>query len=367
MNNQIRILHIVSSLSTGNGMMNMLMNYYRNLDHDKIQFDFMYFIQMPSTFDAEIKNLGGSIYQMPKPSLRTSKSYNDFFERHRGIYKAVHLHLVSLNSILLPMAKRYGIKHLIVHSHNTKYSDKKLSAIRNRILCLPIKRQANIYLACSKDAGIALYGRKYVESGKVRIVKNAIDISRFIYNPNTREKIRNELSLNNKLVIGHVGRFAEQKNHTFLLKVFAEILKDRPDSILMLIGDGPLFQEIQNKAKAIDIADSVLFIGTKKNVEDYLQAMDVFVLPSIFEGLGIVAIEAQASGLPCVVSDTVPEEAFITQHITSISLKTVVSVWSKKIMELFNEYRNKDRNNGIIDYDINKEVNELSKIYLSLD
>lgn len=363
----IRILHVVSSLNRGSGIMSVIMNYYRNIDREKVQFDFLYFLEMQETYKEEIYNLGGRLFQLPSPSLLSYKEYANFFAVNSKDYKAVHLHLVFLNGFILPLAKRNGIKNLITHSHNTLYSDKKLSAIRNRLLCLPIKKNANYYFACSKAAGEALYGKKYIELGKVKIINNAIDVERFKYNPEIRMKVRSEYHIEDKFVIGHVGRFAEQKNHTFLLDIFAEIKKRRPESVLMLIGDGPLFKKVKTKAELLGLKDSVLFLGTKKNVENYLQAMDTFVLPSLFEGLPVVGVEAQTSGLRCIFSEAITEEILLCNS-KMLGLSNCAKIWADALIEFGVDYNREDsiniiRNKG---FDIIEESYKLGLFYFNL-
>ncbi|RFU62721.1 glycosyltransferase family 1 protein [Bacillus sp. V59.32b] len=364
---KIRILHVVSSLGIDGGVMGVLMNYYRHIDRTKVQFDFLYFIESEKNHIEEIKKLGGEIYYLPRPSIKSYIKYKDFFKENANTYKAVHLHEVYLNSVILPIAKRYGIKHLITHSHATKFSDKKISAIRNKILCLPIKKQANIYLACSKAAGKTVYGEKYVEFGKVKVINNAVNIDRYKYNQDVREKVRNNLKINGKFVVGHVGRFNEQKNHKFIIEIFAEIKKKKPNSLLMLIGDGPLFEHTKEKVKLFALEDSVMFLGRKGNVQDYFQAMDSFILPSLFEGLPVVGVEAQASGLPIILSSDITQEIGLINY-TYIGLNQSTEYWAEKVLSIGS---NENRMNSYIDvvragFNIIQESKKLEELYRDL-
>jgi glycosyltransferase involved in cell wall biosynthesis len=369
---QIRILHIVSSLNIGSGVMGVIMNYYHNINRDNIQFDFLYFTKMPDTFETEIRKLGGNTYYLLKPSLKryfkVHKEYVQFFKENAHKYKAVHLHVVSLNFFVLPIAKKYGVKNLITHSHNTKYSDKKISALRNRILCIPLKKWATHFFACSRAAGEFLYGKKYFDKGKVAVINNAIDCEKFKYNEFIRNKMRRELGIQDKFVIGHVGRFAKQKNHYFLLEIFAKIIERKANSILMLIGDGPLFEEIKNKAKLLGIEESVMFLGRKSNVEDCFQAMDVFVLPSLFEGLGIVLLEAQCAGLPCYASDVVPNDAKISNNFNYLSLGNKPAEWANEILKNLDHHTRSDGRLSIFEsgFVIQSQAKNLEKFYLNL-
>lgn len=366
---QIRILHVVSSLSSGSGVMSVIMNYYRNINREKIQFDFLFFCQMPNTFSKEINELGGNVYFLPKPTLTRFftiyKIYKWFFQENARKYKAVHLHEVYLNSFIFPLAKKYGVKQLIVHGHSTRYSDKKLNAIRNRILCLFIKKQANIYFACSKAAGEFLYGKRMINSDKFTVLKNAVDVDRFQYNQETRFKIRRETNIDEMFVVGHVGRFVEAKNHDFLLKIFVEIKNIKPNSVLMLVGDGPLLDYIKFQVEKLGIGDSVLFLGMKKNIEEYMQAMDVFVMPSLFEGLPVTGIEAQAAGLPCFLSDTITRELAIANvHFLSLTIKA--DEWAGEIIKCSNNFVRKDTKNELTNagFNIKYEAKRLEKLYM---
>lgn len=364
---KVRVLHVVSKLSIGSGVMGVIMNYYRNIDLNKVQFDFLYFIENEKIHKDEITKLGGRCYLLSKPSITSYKKYIDFFKENASKYQAIHVHEVYLNSIILPIANKFGIKHLITHSHATKFSDKRISALRNRVLCLPIKQTANIYLACSKAAGITVYGKRFVESGKVKVINNAINIEKFKFNNDTRDKFRKELHINNKFVIGHVGRFNEQKNHIFLLKIFFELKKKKPSSQLMLIGDGPLFEYIQNKVKTLGIEDSVMFLGRKENVQDYFQAMDSFILPSLFEGLPVAGVEAQASGLPTIMSNNITKEVGLAKY-SYISLNESAEYWASKIISMD---RNENRLSSYTEviksgFDIRDESKKLENLYLNL-
>ena len=368
----IRILHVVSGLECGNGVMNIIMNYYRNIDKKKIQFDFLYWLddERSKTYTNEIKELGGNIYYIRKPRLNKN-SYSEiknFFKRYASNYKALHLHEVYLNMIIAPMARKYGIKHIIAHSHTTKYSDIKLNAIRNRMLCLPLKYNTDIYLACSKAAGEFLYGKKYVQSGKVKVIKNAIDCEKFRYKEEVRREKRKEFNVEDKFVVGHIGRFNEQKNHEFLVDIFFEIYNKNKKSVLMLVGDGPLIEKIKSKVNKLKITDHVLFLGQRTNVEELLQVMDTFILPSLFEGLGIVLIEAQSTGLSCIASDVVPIDVKVTNQVSFINLKQTADLWAEFALMNFKKSKRYDCSKDVhkAGYDIKLQTGQLEDLYLNL-
>ncbi len=359
-----RILHVVTNLAIGSGVMSVLMNYYRNINLDKIQFDFLYFIEKDFNYKDEILRLGGKVYFIEKPSMRTYHKYRNFFKEKASSYNVIHLHAAFLNSIILPLAKKNGIRHLITHAHATQYSDKKISTLRNKLLCLPINRIANWHFACSIAAGEFLYGKQFLNNESSVVINNAIDCKKFKFSERVRNNIRRELNLENKLVIGHIGRFAKQKNHNFLIDVYRKIVTQRRDTILLLIGDGPLFAEIKEKVKKLNLKDSVIFLGRRNNIHELLQAMDIFVLPSLFEGLPLVAVEAQASGLPIIMSDNITKEIGLTNY-KYISLKETPKHWADEILSMDISSDRKRLNDIVIErgFDIRREAHKLEKLY----
>ncbi len=365
----IRILHVVSSLSEVSGVMSVIMNYYRHIDRSKVQFDFFYFKEFDNSYKVEIENLGGKTFMFSRPSM-SNKFMNElemFFSQQKGQYAALHIHTVYLTFLLAPVAKRFGINHIIAHSHSTKYSDKPLNAIRNRIVCLGLKKHANHYFACSKAAGEFLFGRKSFSEGKVTVINNAIECEKFKYNEAVRNSIRKELGLEDHLVIGHVGRFSEQKNHLFLINVFNELQKQKENIKLVLVGEGLLFNLVKEKVNSLNLNRDVLLLGKRDDVSDLLQAMDIFVLPSLFEGLPVAAIEAQASGLPVIMSTNITREVgIINAHY--IELRKKPRFWADYILKIG---KNMDRENAVHilrekGFDISAEVEKLEKIYVNI-
>ena len=324
-----RILHFVSSLSISSGVMAVIMNYYRNINRDNIQFDFIYYkdIAKDNTYGEEIDLLGGRAFLIDKPSLsfKYKKYLHNFFDMHKQEFAVIHIHEVYLTFMFAPIAKAHGLK-IIIHCHSTRFSDHLLHAIRNRILCIGINRKADLKLACSKAAGIALYGKNV----NFAVINNAIDLDKFAFSQNKRDALHRELNIENKIVIGHVGRFSREKNHKFLITIFYEFHKINRDSVLLLIGEGPLLEEVRRQVTALSLSDSVLFLGRRDDVQDLYNVMDIFVLPSLFEGLGIVSIEAQANGLPCVMASCIPQEAMIDK-VTLVNLSRTPSCWCDQI------------------------------------
>ena len=367
----IRILHIVPSLSENSGVISVIMSYYRQIDRNKFQFDFIYHSDDINNYAAEINKLGGKIFKLPE--LRYSNLFkyctelNEFFSENKN-YQIIHGHVANTGIFYFFIAKIHKIPIRIIHSHNTMPSDELFKKIRNYFLQIPLNYLANNYCSCSEGAGKYLFGPKYMRSGKVQIIKNAIDLSKFQYSPDKRNEMREKLGLEDKIVIGHVGRFCNQKNHAFLIEVFNEIQKNMPNSKLLLIGDGPLLDNIRKKTMRLNLLEKVHFLGIRSDVNDLMQAMDYFVFPSLFEGLGIVLIEAQCSGLKCIVSNTIPNEAIITNLVKIMNLKDEPKVWADKIITDEKKYIRQPGPNILISsgYDIKSEVKRLEDFYINL-
>ena len=362
----MRILHFVSSLSINSGVMTVIMNYYRHIDRNQIQFDFIYYksLEKSTTYQNEIDLLGGKTYIISKPSLSMYSLYNivNFFKSHNGEFAAIHIHEVYLAFLLAPIARKYGLK-VITHCHSTKFSDRLWPSIRNRLLCLGINHNADLRLACSKAAGVALYGKNL----DFTVINNAIETDKFLFNPSKRNEIRKSLYIDDKIVIGHVGRFNECKNHRFLIRIFVELHKERRDACLLLVGEGPLIDDIHSMVDAYGLGDAVIFLGRRSDVSDLYNAMDLFVLPSLFEGLGIVLIEAQTNVLYCLASDTTPQEAALGK-IKFVALSSGPECWSREILNALSFSHNIPCINAIkaSGYDINMAARVLEERYFSL-
>ena len=326
-NTPIRVLHVLGKIGLNNGISSVVMNYYNKLDHNKLTFDFMLNEDVEADVRAYIESNGSKIYIMPElkasNTFKYIKKLRDFYKTTD--YKIIHGHVA--NSAVFYLGLAWNIPHRIIHSHNTQLADIWWKHIRNWILTRFIKFVANKYITCSKEAAEYLFGRNI----KALILNNAIDIDKFIFNAEKREKIRKNLGVVDKVVIGHAGRFCVQKNHEFLLDVFYEAHEANPNLALMLLGDGELREKIEQKAKMLGIDNSVLFLGTKDNVYDYMNAMDMFVLPSLFEGLAVVGIEAQASGLRMISSSNVSRDIDITKTVEFLSPEK--TVWIQAILD----------------------------------
>lgn len=363
----IRVLHVINEMVL-EGAESRIMDLYRNLDTDKVQFDFAVHTVKPAYFDNEIRQRGGRIYRWPEFNVsnlfKYIKEVNSFFKEHRE-YRIVHGHIISWGFIYHWIAKKHGVKTRIAHARTSSY-EKTLRGYMTLLMLRPLKYFANVYFACSKLAGEYAFGKKNVETGRVRIINNAIDAGRFRFSPADRERVRKEFSLEEELVIGHVGTFRYAKNHPFLLDVFAEIVKTRPDAVLLLVGDGKLKQDIIEKARSLDIYDRIIFAGQRTDVPKLLSAMDVLVFPSHYEGLPGVVVEAQAAGLRCFVSDAVSQEVAITDLVQFISLKESPKFWAERVLEKVG-YPRKDMCSEIASagFDVKTVAEELQEFYLN--
>lgn len=329
----IRVLQVLHGMDCG-GAENMIMNLYRHIDRTQVQFDFLVHTEKKCFFDDEIKGLGGNIYHVPYYNIKNHFSYkkalNVFFSNHPEI-KIVHGHLGSCAHIYLSVAKKYGC-YATAHSHNTKPVNVSLKNILYRLFTFKTRRVADFFFGCSQAAAEYRFGKKIAHSEKCSVLKNAIEIEKFAYSEKNRQEIRNEFDIGNQLVIGHVGRFNTQKNHTFLIDIFAKVHEKNPDAILMLLGDGNLRPSIEQKVENLGLKNNVIFTGVRKDANKFFSAFDVFLFPSLYEGLGIVAVEAQTSGVPTYCSCEIPEEAKISDLFEKISLKEKSSYWAKKIL-----------------------------------
>lgn len=329
----VRVLNVLGTTNLG-GAESRVMELYRALDRDKVQFDFLVHTGKEGQYSEEIRRLGGRIYSVPRFRLLNLLSYKKalrkFFREHHE-FAAVHGHMTSTASIYLPVAKKAGIPVTIAHARSAGVSPGP-KGLATRMLRYPLKYRADYCFTCSAEAAEAVYGRKWVEKGNVWTIPNAIDPQRFVFDAAVRAQVREELGLKDQFVIGHVGRFGFMKNHTFLVDIFAELCKMRDDAVLVLIGKGELEGQIREKAGSMGLSDKVFFLGNRFDVERYYQAFDYFVFPSTFEGLPGSVVEAQASGLCCLVSDKVTREAALTGLVTYKSIGEPAANWAGEIM-----------------------------------
>lgn len=335
MSEPIRVLHVIGIMNRG-GAETMIMNLYRHIDRSKVQFDFVENSREPAAFDEEILDLGGRIYRCPhyngKNHFTYVKWWNDFFKAHPKEYPIVHGHLGSTAAIYLSIAKKYGA-YAIAHSHSSG-TDHSLRSYLYQMMSYNTRNVADYFFACSEAAGKDRFGRKVISGDHYAVLNNAIDVNQFSYNSRVREVVRDELGIGqNQLVVSHIGRYTKEKNHEFILKIFSELRKLGLGARLLMIGDGTLRTHIMQMAEQASLSSDVIFTGVRSDVERLMQAMDVFVLPSLYEGLPVTMVEAQAAGLPCIISDKVPPECILTEGLVDVMpLSASPGAWAEKIL-----------------------------------
>ncbi len=364
---QIRILHVLGGLNVG-GAECRIMDLYRHMNRERIQFDFLVHyspestgkksptsdelmaVREPDYFDNSVKKLGGRIFCLPKFVGTNIKDYKaackQFFKEHEGEWRVVQGHMTSTAALYLPIAKKAGVPICVAHARSAGV-DNGVKGLATKFFRAPLQKEGvtDWNFACSREAGYSVFGKYLMDIGSVRIIPNAIDLSHFAYNEEKRKAIRSELGVSNALVIGHVGSFRYAKNHEFLLEVFANVcrLLENDDlnqySILhgmrirlLMLGTGPLMEQMKEQAKKFRIEDRCIFAGNKSNASDYYQAMDYFCFPSRYEGLPGSVIEAQAAGLQCLVSDSVTPEVNVTELVSMMSIKSEARDWARKII-----------------------------------
>ena len=368
MTEPIRVLQVFAEMNRG-GAETMIMNLYRHIDRAKIQFDFIVHTQEKCAFDDEIEQLGGRIYKVPKyvgtNHFAYKNAWKNFFMSHSD-YKIIHGHVRSTASVYLKIARKYNLT-AIAHSHSIS-SGSGIKAVIKNLLQYPIRHISDYFIACSESAGRWLFGDKIVASNKFKILNNAIEIEHFTFNNQVRDTIRKEFSIEDKYVIGHVGRFHPTKNHEFLIDIFKSVQSKVNNSVLLLIGDGALKESIRMKVRKEKLENSVIFAGVRSDVPDIFQGMDIFVMPSLFEGLPVTLIEAQASGINCVISDAITREVKITDRVDFVSLQKSAEEWAEIILKYIGKNERTNTSNQIIKagYDIKSNAKWLEGYYKSI-
>ncbi len=339
MGQPVRILHILGNTQLG-GAESRIMDLYRHMDRSVVQFDFVVHSKEEGYFNEEIRKLGGRIFRVPRFRVLNYFSYcrawKKLLQEHRDAdgrseFHMIQGHMTSTAAIYLPIARKCGIETTIAHARSAGV-DKGLKGILTRFLRCNLSKKADYLFTCSELAGISVFGKKAVEQGRTRFLPNAIDCQKFAPDPLVREKIRRELGIEKCYVIGHVGRFHYAKNHEYLLRVFAELVKRKTrDYVLLLLGEGSGMEDIRILSRELGIGDKVYFLGNKSNVNDYYQAMDYFVYPSRFEGMPGTIVEAQTAGLRCLMSDTICKEVIATELVTTRSIREDPGLWADEI------------------------------------
>ena len=365
----IKVLYISDTLKQRFGVTSVIMNYINYFDMKEIKVDLLVYDDSEPDVIEKLKCKGCNVYFMPKLSIKSVGSFkkiiNNFFENNK--YDIVHSHFNQVDSIIFPIARKNGVKYCISHSHNTKLSDNRIKAIRNRIMCFNIGKNADYLAACSEAAGNFLYGKKAFSSDKRLIINNGVDCSKFSFDRNSREEIRKEFNIDeNSILIGNIGSFKIQKNQSFLIDIFNELSKLDNKYILMLVGDGEKKSEIIEKVINYGLKDKVIFTGVRKDIPKILSALDAFILPSLYEGLPVIGIEAQASGLECVFSNTITKEVDLT-GVIFVDLAEPVSKWAEIISKL--SFKHDESNYNKISkkgYDIKRESKKLESFYKNI-
>ena len=361
MSEPIRVLQVVTYMGRG-GLETMLMNYYRNIDRNKVQFDFLTHRDERWDYDDEIESLGGKIYHLPKLNP-FSKSYlntlDKFFKEHKE-YQIVHCHQDCLSGVVLKVAKKNGVRFTIAHAHSAS-QDKNLKYFIKVLAKKNIKKYSDKMFACGEEAGKWMF-----ETDNFEVLNNAIYTDLYTYNKEKADKVKKEFGIENKFVIGHVGRFNYPKNHKFIIDVFNEVQKVKEDSVLMLVGDGDLRAEIEQKVQDLGLSDKVIFTGVRSDVNELMQGMDMFLFPSLYEGLPVTMVEAQASGLKCIISDKVPLECKMTENVEVVKLEESPQKWAKEVLK-YEKYERQNTKEEIVkaNFDIKANAKYLQEFYLN--
>lgn len=369
MKEPIRVLNLFTIMDRG-GAETMVMNYYRNIDRTKVQFDFMVHRIERGAYDDEIEALGGKIYRMPPinpwDSCKYRKIIRGFYSKHTE-YKILHSHMSELGYYDFVEAHKFNVPVRICHAHNRPHGIDIKSPVRWYYKTMMMPHITHMFI-CGEEAGEWLYGKKNAD--KFIMMNNAIDSEKYQFNSKIRTEVRKSLQVNdNQLIIGHIGRFDPQKNHKFIIDIFNELRKERPDSILLLVGNdlSDCGKEVHKKVEKLGLEDNVMFLGVRSDIPNLLQAMDVFLFPSLFEGLSVASIEAQAAGLPTIISDCVPIECKKTELVKIVPLSEKVSTWSKTIIECSKmERQNQIEELKRAKFDIKENAEWLTDFYIKL-
>ena len=354
------------------GVESVIMNYYRNIDRMKIQFDFLCNSYEKIAYEDEILKHGGKTIHFParsKDYLGYKRKLACFFKEHAKEYDAIWVNVCSLANIdYLKIAKKYGIKKRIIHSHNSQNMDNRIRKILHMINRRKIDQYATDFWACSDDAAKWFY--KDALQSKVVIIKNAIELENVGFSKEKREVLRNKYGISDKFVIGNVGRLHFQKNQMFALEIMKYLSKKIPDSVLMLVGQGEDEKKLRQRAEELNIKEKIIFTGVQSDIGGYLSAFDLFLFPSVFEGLGIAGLEAQANGLTVISSDDViPEELKLTQNFHFKRLEDGAEGWANEIEKLSSDIKRTDKNEiekrfTEAGYNINTEIKRLEKLLM---
>lgn len=368
---QVHVLVLDTVMDRG-GAEAMIMNYMRNINRDIIKFDFLTNRDYRAAYEDEIESLGGKVYHMcpmyPGKFHRYKKEVREFLKEHPE-YKIIHSNLEERSYLPLKVAKKMGVPVRISHSHNRPLGINPKLIVRYYFRFM-LKFYNTHMFACGEEAGDWLYGKKNRDN--VTIMNNAVDANQYRYNPEVSKEMKKQLGIEGKKVIGHVGRFFPQKNHDFLIDIFNEIYKKDKDTVLLLVGGGELDDALKNqikeKVRNLGLEDAVEFLGVREDVDRIVQTFDVFLLPSLFEGLPVTMVEAQAAGLPCVISDKVPIQCDLTGNVWVVPLEESPKKWADVVLDKANNFEKRDTCQQIADagFDIKSQAKWLEEFYVKV-
>ena len=364
-----RVLHVVNSMGVG-GIETFLMNVYRKIDRDNLQFDFLLHKKTNSHYEKEIISLGGKIFYLPtrrEGIIESKRALNEFFDLHSE-YHIVHEHVSSLSDIdALICAHKHGVNGRIIHAHSTAAPGSRIHKYLHKMNQKKLKKAANYYFSCSDASTRWLYSGTGVID-KVKFIPNGVDCQRFCFDQTIRDNYRNKLSLSNKKVIIHIGRLSTEKNHMFLIDAFDYYHKNNPESLLLLIGDGILKSQIQELIYKKNLSESIIMLGVRKDIPELLMASDLFVLPSLFEGFPVSIIEAQSTGIPCLYSNNITATAKVLENVKQLDINKGSIIWSDEFENMIKLGRFKNAYNEMSasKFNIDNVTRTLSEFYQSV-
>ena len=369
-----KVLEVGSGAFGVGGASTLIWNLFRGIDPEKVGIDFCCYFKPGDQYIDEIHRYNSNCYVVKHSDNKFVKRTNEIRELRRIVknqhYDCVHVHRDgAYNHLLFYLSTKKYVGRYIVHGHNAGAGDCPAKGLLHRLFRPLLKGRRMIYLACSEKAAKWCFPSSVIENNRYTIIKNGINIQKFSFDVDVRHSVRKRLGLDGRFAIGHVGRFAYEKNHEFLIRIFAEVKKKYSNAVLLLIGGGSagdLLDQTKEKAASLGLMDSIIFFGNTDRVSELYQAMDCFVFPSRVEGLGIVAIEAQAAGLRTLCSDGVPQEVKITDLCEYMSLSDGPEKWAERILTYVNGYERKDMSKEITEagYGIKESAKQLEKIYL---
>jgi glycosyltransferase involved in cell wall biosynthesis len=367
MNKPVRVLQMIGSLNHG-GSQAVVINLYKAIDREQIQFDFILDKENETDLVPLVESLGAKVYIFP--SFRGTniheikKVWNDFFDEHKE-YTILHSHVRSYASIYLPIAHRHGLK-IIIHSHSTS-NGRGISSVIKAIMQYPLRYQADYYLACSEESGEWLFGEKVVKSSNFHVLQNAIDLDLYKFRDDVRAQVRESLGLVGKHVYIHVGRLHPAKNHDFLIDVFSKVKDRDKDSSLLIVGGGELHDEIVQKINQLGLKDEVLMLGARNDVPDLFQAADCFLFPSNWEGLPVTVVEAQAAGMPCLISSNITDEVVVSPLVIKLPIDQGIETWVEHIFKVSMKRRDVSEDIRKAGFDIKTTARWIMDLYLSMN